>query len=615
MSKIKSFYLQSENSIAVLLAMLIFSLLITSSFLINTFYTNLFVYLLLSCIFIVSASFFIFNKPTISFSRNTIISIGLVFLWIIYILINDFFINTNGEKLKSNYIIVSLLLYVSLIFLFSIHPSLKKYIFIFLSVLAFIECSYCILQVLNVIKSDTAIKVTGTWVNPNITAMFLALVFPFALSSILVTVNKQKKLYILLICFIIISLLLLKCRTAILGALLASALILEWRYKICKNFITKQSKTSVYLATFAFIFLTTAISIVTYFAKKDSADGRKLIWNLSLKMVSQKPFFGFGYGNFERDYNLEQAKYFSNNANSENEIANASHTEMAYNEIIENAVDGGILGSAFVLGFIITLLNNGSVFFKSIANSIDNNSEIQIIISSITSIIVLLFMSLVNFTITATPIMCIFILFASVISSSKIAVVVPVAIPLLVKKAIPLTFILIGSVLFYTNLSTAFYQRKITYAINYAKDKEYVAAFSILETIPVKHQKNVNFYQTLSNAYYLNNQKEKALEVYKKSSLLYSSPLLYQQMGDCFFTQKDYANAIKNYETAKNIQPNRFTPRYLLLKVYIEQKDKTNAVKYANEIVALNEKIPSYTTNSIKKIAQEFLKIVNKKNG
>ncbi len=608
--------------------MLIFSLFITSNYIINSFYTNQFLFLIEGSIIIFALGFIALQKSDITISKITFYNIIIVALWISYILFTDYFINTNGEKTKSTYLIVSLILYIALTFIFTQYQNIKKITFVFISILAGIESIYCILQFLEIIKTNnSSIKVTGSWVNPNITAMFLALILPFVLLSVLDKLTKYRKVFVTLLTLIIVSLILLKCRTAILGSLLAVGLVLEWHYKVYGNFINRSSRKLIFATTVLVILLITIVGYFSYYVKKDSADGRKLIWSLSLKMIAEKPLFGFGYGSFERNYNLEQANYFSGDISTENEKVNASHTDMAYNEIIENAVEGGIFGYALFVAFIALTLHNGRKLltlnsYKTNSNTISTkpemkniDSEIQVIVSCIIGIIVLLFMSLVNFTITAVPIMCIFLLFASIISASKLNESEPVIMSSFIKKFFTLTFILMGLLLFYNNLTTAFYQRKITTAINYAKDKEYANAFSVLETIPIRYQKNVNFYQSLSNLYYLNNQKDKALEVYEKSNLLYSSPLLYQQIGDCYFAQKGYSNAIQNYEMAKNIQPNRFTPRYLLLKVYIEQKDKINALKYANEIVLLDEKVPSSTTNSIKKIAQQFLKSVNKKNG
>ncbi len=49
----------------------------------------------------------------------------------------------------------------------------------------------------------------------------------------------------------------------------------------------------------------------SYKTKQASADGRILIWKVSAGLLAGKPFGGYGYGLFEREYNLAQGqKYF-----------------------------------------------------------------------------------------------------------------------------------------------------------------------------------------------------------------------------------------------------------------------------------------------------------------
>ncbi len=101
--------------------------------------------------------------------------------------------------------------------------------------------------------------------------------------------------------------------------------------------------------------------------------------------------------------------------------------------------------------------------------------------------------------------------------------------------------------------------------------------------------------------------KEEALFTFQECVSVYSTPLLYELIGNCYFVQKNYAKAIENFNIAKNIQPNRFTPLYCLLKLYAALDDKENTVKYANAIITMDEKVPSPKTKNIKKIASEYL--------
>ena len=55
---------------------------------------------------------------------------------------------------------------------------------------------------------------------------------------------------------------------------------------------------------------------VLYFVKKDSADGRLLIWRCTWDMIAEKPILGHGYGAFQAKYMLYQATYLDANPDS-----------------------------------------------------------------------------------------------------------------------------------------------------------------------------------------------------------------------------------------------------------------------------------------------------------
>ena len=87
-----------------------------------------------------------------------------------------------------------------------------------------------------------------------------------------------------------------------------------------------------------------------YQMKRDSADGRLLVWKVSASMIAEHPM-GCGYGLFPKHYNLRQAEYFHEEHGTETERRNASFVYMAYNDFLEHGVEGGVLGMLFLAGF------------------------------------------------------------------------------------------------------------------------------------------------------------------------------------------------------------------------------------------------------------------------
>ena len=59
--------------------------------------------------------------------------------------------------------------------------------------------------------------------------------------------------------------------------------------------------------------------ISIYYYKKDSADGRLLIWRVSIDMIADAPLVGHGIGTFENKYMYYQAQYFESHPYSKYE--------------------------------------------------------------------------------------------------------------------------------------------------------------------------------------------------------------------------------------------------------------------------------------------------------
>src|SRR5690606_11729006 len=88
-----------------------------------------------------------------------------------------------------------------------------------------------------------------------------------------------------------------------------------------------------------------------YYLKKDSADGRTLIWKLSMEMAS-KTWFGEGLGGFSGGYGRAQKVYFESGRGTEREAWLAGEPEYAFNEFAQIAAEQGYVPLAL---FILTL--------------------------------------------------------------------------------------------------------------------------------------------------------------------------------------------------------------------------------------------------------------------
>ena len=85
-----------------------------------------------------------------------------------------------------------------------------------------------------------------------------------------------------------------------------------------------------------------------YFMKKDSANGRLLIWRCSWEMIKEKPFFGYGQGGFKANYMNFQARCFEKHPDSKYALL-ADNTSRPFNEYIGLLVNHGLVGFLLLL--------------------------------------------------------------------------------------------------------------------------------------------------------------------------------------------------------------------------------------------------------------------------
>lgn len=95
--------------------------------------------------------------------------------------------------------------------------------------------------------------------------------------------------------------------------------------------------------------------VVCYWLKKDSADGRLLIWRCSLEMVKDAPLLGHGLGSFEAHYMDYQAQYFRTHAGETRFSMLADNVKHPFNEYLKVCLNFGLVG-LLVLGLLMVWL-------------------------------------------------------------------------------------------------------------------------------------------------------------------------------------------------------------------------------------------------------------------
>lgn len=192
-------------------------------------------------------------------------------------------------------------------------------------------------------KRYNEFTMTGPFNNPAGISASLALLFPFSLYFCYTPKNKKiRRINILPPLLMAGTIILSGSRAAILSMTVSGILFV---IHIMKR--NKRLTLSIfhYIAiTFFCIFLLLGM----YFIKKDSADGRLLIWHCSGQLIKQAPLFGHGYNGFQAHYMTEQANYFDRNPESKYAML-ADNIKHPFNEFIKEMIEYGIIGFLLIL--------------------------------------------------------------------------------------------------------------------------------------------------------------------------------------------------------------------------------------------------------------------------
>jgi O-antigen ligase len=538
-------------------------------------------------------------------ANNTVILTWseLAFLaWMFYVAINCAFLREGWDSYHS-YIIISVLLFVSAKLLFKTHkfPVIKVLKMFF--VVSFCESIICLFQNFKIIGSyNRLFPVTGTWGNPNVTAMFLAMAEPAVIGIFFYVKAKAKGIVIIAQLANIIALYLLNCRTAWVGTIVVAAVYLQLQFDIVRKFKDNFSLQLKIVSLFVGSSILLFFGLHAYNVKKDSADSRVFIWGIACQMINKNPSSGYGYGKFERDYNISQATFFNSGKATVKEIVQAGHVKMCYNEFLQNFVEGGWPGFIFFSLSVVSLLILPLIKREVNRHRQAKPEERLMKAVAYSGIVCFVSMSLVNFTLQALPVMFCFVVYASVlitVTSGLPAIVVPVKFDkafyyFVLFSAFMLLKMLVGQAAALSDLKNA---------AECVKKREYEKAVSIIEPLGQELDNSESYWSNYSYVLMLQGRYSEALVKLQNAKRLSSDPALFMQSGFCYENIGQLNQACKEFDTARCIAPSHFKPQYAFMKTCLALNDTSAALAAAKTVRLIQPKNNSPEIELIKKYA------------
>lgn len=473
------------------------------------------------------------------------------------------------------------------------------------SLLAAILSAVCLLQYAGMVPSVSPFyAVDGRLANPNLAATFLAMAFPLVLYSTTGAKGYLRWLALLALILLLAALPLLKGRAAFLGVLAGGVCYLFWNTEWFEKFRFSLKSLAAWKVAVAVLVLVSALSglgIGLYNAKETSSEGRLMIWQISMELGGKRPWFGHGPNTFSREYNLAQAAFFSSGQATPSQVFSSDFIKIAYNDYIQNWVEGGWTGLLLFLGF------TGSLLVAPVFIPI-RTSERRAAYAGIWAFMV---MGMVNSVQYAIPCFALFVLYTSWLCcpSGKTQ---PGPLSRRMAALIGLFMIVAGVCLLGRLLYMERVSRHLKTAAEYLQRGETQKAVPLLQHIEDILPFSYDYWYWSAMLSYQSKDYQTALQKLEKATKYGSDPAFFLKMGDCYIRLGQTDEAIRAYSLAMYIVPSRLQPKYVLLKTFIARGDTLEATKMAREIVAQKPKGISKNAVFYKKEANDWLNSVQK---
>ena len=214
-------------------------------------------------------------------------------------------------------------------------------------------------------SNHSLFRLTGDFYNPGPYSGYLALVLPVCLWMIL----RQTKMYLYYLVWITLLAIIVvlpagMSRTAWIAATLSCAWV-YWEQRIgwkkTKTYIYEFKTLTIVSSVLVLISVAGALTGI-FLLKKDSANGRLLLWKITEQAIMEQPWTGTGLGGFPAAYAETQAQYFASGEASETEMMVAGCPEYGFNEFLQIGLEQGLVG---LMVFVLLL---GYSLFRGVKN-------------------------------------------------------------------------------------------------------------------------------------------------------------------------------------------------------------------------------------------------------
>ena len=201
---------------------------------------------------------------------------------------------------------------------------------------------------------------TGSFYNPGPYGGFLAMAFPVCLWVVLSHYRNCRKglaYWISLVGLVLIGIMIpaTMSRTAWVAVAISSVYVCGCVYPTGMKALCKRLSLKCKYWKVIALLLVLAVGTAGYLMKKDSADGRLLMWKVASQAVLEHPWTGVGWEQVPGAYGDAQEKYFASGEAMAQEEHVAGSPEYVFNEYLQVAMAWGVPALCGILMVVIVL--------------------------------------------------------------------------------------------------------------------------------------------------------------------------------------------------------------------------------------------------------------------
>ena len=457
-------------------------------------------------------------------------------------------------------------------------------------------------QIAGIYPSNHSLFVlTGTFYNPGPYSGYLAAVLPIALHRMLVSNGKKDRLSVAQYYFSMCVLLLICCvlpagmsRAAWFASLISCGYVVLRVYRVkVKSFVSKHR-----YAVSGVLIVGALLASSAYFMKRDSADGRLLIWKITSQAIASSPCGEENGRTFSAIYGDAQERYFTNCEYSESEAWVAGTPDFAFNEYLQIAVEYGVWVSILLVTVLLVL--------SMIAGG---RKQLAGIDGCLVSLMVF---ACFSYPLHIPAIVSVWLLTLMVLCGEGLIMIkrkrnaVAVLLPVVV-AGLSASMDMYGIYSERTRAVREWMPVRVLYhsgAFNAAAE-EYGKLYD-------KMSWNKDFCFEYGRALYKARSYGKAEEVLLKAMEVSGDPMILNMLGRNAQESGEYGKAEKYLLRSTRRLPERVYPHYLLVKLYAEP-EYFDRIKLIREAECVLNAEPKVNSTAIREMRQEVKKILEDK--